>query len=155
MPYKPIPQTELSPTMGLSVYLAPALARPGEASDGKVKVNLNFDSAMRRISFQRKASTLLFRTLLPSIFTKITAKYDCSEVSAIWSLALFCFSFAHWNSQEKALIVDPPRRAHVLWIGHSSIYLRVASTLGSRCYFQYARCGWKDNIAKNIRRLLL
>ena len=135
-----------------------AWARPGEDSDGKVKVNLNFDSAMRRISFQRKAYTFLFRTL-PSIFKKITAKYDCSKsvcnlepctiLLLIRSLKLVGEILNRRSASKGAW------SSKVLWIGHSSIYLRVASTLGSRCYFQYARSGWKDNTVKSIRRLQL
>ena len=43
----------------------------------------------------------------------------------------------------------------MLRISDPSIYLRVASTSGPRLYFQYARSGCKDNIAKSIRRLQL
>ena len=111
---------------------------------GKVKVNLNFDCAMRRISFQRKAYTFLFRTL-PSIFKKITAKYDCSKsvcnlepctiLLLIRSLKLVGEILNRRSASKGAW------SSEMLRIGHSSIYRRVASTLGSRCYFQYARSG--------------
>ena len=57
--------TQTNGTFAHTMGLALVWARPGETSDGKVKVNLNFDNAMRRISFWRRAYNF-FRTL-PSV----------------------------------------------------------------------------------------
>jgi hypothetical protein len=65
---------------------------PGEASDGKVKVYLNFDNVMRHISFLRNAYHL-FRTL-PSV-QKDHRPVSVVLTRAIWSLTLCCSSFVH------------------------------------------------------------